>query len=165
MCLQHSIHQEWTRRTLIVRSCDSVYLRPHRWGSCCVSLWLSCPQRFPLPQCSAELLNYKIRSIKPFICEALLTSIRMIFTQDIEVKVLPFLSSNVRNNTGVPAAIFHCGMHKAQAAATCGLKRQIISIYLWSSWNVFTGNVSINIFLLFHEKKTYQGWVSNTSIH
>lgn len=33
------------------------------------------------------------------------------FTQDVKVKVLPFLSSGVRHNTGVPPSILYCSMH------------------------------------------------------
>lgn len=79
-----------------------------------------------------ELLNYKIRSIKLFICEVLLV-IAIIFTQDIEIKVLSFLSSDVRNNTGVAAPVSYGSMQQTQTAATCGLIRYIVSVHLWSS--------------------------------
>lgn len=91
-----------------------------------------------------------------FIREVLLPIITIIFTQNIEVKVLSFLSSDVRNNTGVAAPVSHRSMHQTQTAAACGLNRYIVSVYLWSAWNVFTGNVGIGIILPFQAGKTYQ---------
>lgn len=52
------------------------------------------------------------------------------FTQDNQVKVLPFLSSDVRNNAGVPAAVAHRGVRQTQTAATCRSRGRIVSVYL-----------------------------------
>lgn len=78
-----------------------------------------------------ELLNYKIGSIKVFSCEVLLLIITILFTQDIEVKVLSFLSSDVRNNTGVAAPVSDPSMHQTQTAAPCGLNGYTVSVCLW----------------------------------